>query len=238
MNIVGIVPARAGSKGLVRKNVRVLGDKPLVQWAMDAALTARTLSALYVSSDDPDVLDLARARAGAIALERPADLAADDSPAIDYVRHVLAAYEASGQRADAVCIVQPTSPFTLGDDVDACVEVLEQTGADTVVTVVEMPHDVHPVKAKRLVGGRLEPYLEEERGRMSKADLPPAYVRNCSVYLTRREVVESGVIIGQDCRGVVMPRARSVDINDAFDFRFAQFLWAERNATETFQPAR
>lgn len=221
MKILGIVPARAGSKRLPGKNLRNLGGKPLVAWALEAAVGSTKLNRVLVSSDDQGVLEIARGFEGVTALERPGDLASDTSPAIDYVRHALSE---TSESFEIVVIVQPTSPLTRSSDIDATIELLLETGADSAVTVVRVAHDVHPLKFKRMEGTRLFPYLEEERGRTAAHDLPSVYVRNCAVYVTRRGVIERGLILGEDCRGFEMPRSRSVDINDEVDFAFADFL--------------
>jgi CMP-N,N'-diacetyllegionaminic acid synthase len=218
--ILGIVPARAGSKRVPRKNVRLLGGKPLVSWVLEAGLAARSLDRLVVSSDDDEVLGLAHAH-GVEGIRRPAELATDTAPAIDYVRHVLGTHP-----ADVIVILQPSSPLTLPADIDATVDLLQATGADSAVSVVKLDHAIHPVKLKVLDGDRLLPFLEEERGRMAAHELPSVYVRNCAVYATRRSVVQGGQIIGADCRAYVMPRERSIDINDELDLSFAEFLVA------------
>jgi CMP-N,N'-diacetyllegionaminic acid synthase len=160
-----------------------------------------------------------------LPLKRPPEFAADDSPAIDYVRHALAVLEQNQERRfDVVVILQATSPFTLPADIDGTIDLLRASGADTAVSVMRVDHAVHPVKLKTMSGDRLLPFLEEERGRMAAADLPEVFVRNCSVYATRRAVIESGRIIGDDCRGYVMPRERSVDINEPLDLELAEFL--------------
>ncbi len=127
-------------------------------------------------------------------------------------------------------ILQATSPFTLPEDIDATIELLLSSGADTAVSVMKVDHAVHPVKLKTMSGDRLLSYWEEERGRMAASELPEVFVRNCSVYATRRAVIESGRIIGDDCRGYVMPRERSLDINEALDLEFAQFLLSRQGS--------
>ncbi len=227
MATLGIVPARAGSKRLPGKNVRLLGGKPLVAWAIEAARGARRLDRLVVSSDDERVLAVAASYEPGLPLRRPAELASDTSPSIDYVRHALSVIEERGEGPfEIVVIVQPTSPFTLPEDIDATVELLERTGADSAVTVVRLDHAVHPAKLKVMEGDRLRPYLEDEAGRMAEHELPAVFVRNCSVYATRRHVIDRGSIIGADCRGLVMPRERSLDINEELDFRLAEVLLA------------
>jgi CMP-N,N'-diacetyllegionaminic acid synthase len=207
------------------KNLRLLGGKPLVEWALEAALRARSLDRVVVSSDDDAVLAIAGRAPRAGALRRPAELSTDTAPAIDYVRHALASLEAEGEaRYDAIAIVQPSSPLTEPADIDATVDLLWRSGADSAVSIVRLEHAVHPLKLKVLDGDRLLPYLEEERGRRAAHELPAVYVRNCAVYAARRHVVDAGEIIGADCRGYLMPRERSVDINEEIDLAFADFL--------------
>jgi CMP-N-acetylneuraminic acid synthetase len=229
LSVLGIIPARGGSKRLPRKNVRLLAGKPLVAWTIEAARGSRRLNRLVVSSDDPEVLRIAHDYDPRLALERPASISGDQSPAIDFVRHALKALETTGAaRFDAVAILQPSSPFTSAADIDATIDLLATSGADSAVSVVQLDHAIHPLKMKVMEGDRLLPYLDEERGRMAAHELPTIYVRNCSVYVTRRQAIDRGQVIGDDCRGYVMPRERSLDINEESDLLFAEFLLARR----------
>jgi CMP-N,N'-diacetyllegionaminic acid synthase len=231
LRVLGIVPARGGSKRLASKNLRLLGGKPLVAWAIEAAQAARRVERLIVSSDDSHVLEIAANYDPALPLRRPDELCTDTSPAIDYVRHALAMLEESDQhRFDAVAIIQPSSPFTTAADIDATIDLLETSGADSAVSVMEVSHDLHPLKFKTMQGDRLLPYFEAEAGRMAAHELPRVYVRNCSVYASRRATLEAGQIIGDDCRGYVMPRERSLDINDSLDLSFAEFLLSQNHS--------
>jgi CMP-N-acetylneuraminic acid synthetase len=233
LKTLGIVPARGGSKRIARKNMLHLAGKPLVAWAIDAACAARSLDRVVVSSDDAEILQLTRRRDPTLALERPAEISGDLAPAIEYVRHALAELESRGEGPfDAVAIVQPSSPLTRAQDIDATVELLETSGADSAVSVMRLDHAVHPLKMKTLDGDRLLPYLEEERGRMAAHELPAVYVRNCAVYATRRASIDRGQVIGDDCRGYVMPRERSLDINEEMDLLFAEFLLARGKLAE------
>ena len=226
MNILGIIPARAGSKRLPGKNLRQLGGRPLVRHAIDLATECPSLTAIVVPSDDEGVLELAARDRRVSVLRRPAELATDIAPAIDYVRHALMAMEAEQVQYDAIVILQPTSPLTLPADVEGTIRLLADSGADSAVSIVRVDHALHPAKFKVLAGDRLLPYFEDERGRMAAHELPPVYVRNGSVYAVRRTTVEAGELIGPDCRGFEMPLERSIDINDELDFAFCEFLWA------------
>lgn len=112
----------------------------------------------------------------------------------------------------------------MSEDIYATIDLLKNSNADTAVSVVRLEHATHPAKLKVMYGNKLLPYLEEEKGRMAEHELPKLFVRNCAVYATLCEVIERGQIIGENCVGYVMPRERSVDINDEMDLAFAEFL--------------
>lgn len=227
MKCIGIIPARAGSKRLLGKNRRMIGGRTLVQWVFDAAAKAKKIDKVVVSSDDAEILEWVWANATDAACERPPEISRDESPAIDYVRHALGFVERRGDGPfDVVAILQPSSPLTLPADIDATLGLLESSGAESAVSVVRLEHAVHPLKLKVMVGDMLFPYLEEERGRMAQHDLPPVFVRNGAVYAARRSLIERGLVVGDDSRGYVMPRNRSIDINDEVDLAFAEFLVA------------
>jgi CMP-N,N'-diacetyllegionaminic acid synthase len=225
MFVLGIIPARGGSKRVARKNVRRLAGKPLVSWAIEAGRHAQRVDRLVVSSDDDEVLDIAAKYDRRLPLRRPPELSTDTSLAIEYIRHAIQTLEtAQSPRIDAVVVIQPSSPLTLACDIDSTIDLLHASGADSAVSVVELRHDLHPAKLKRMQGDRLLPYYEDEQGKMASHELPRVFVRNCSVYASKRAAIDAGRIIGDDCRGFIMPRERSVDINDELDFAFTEFL--------------
>ena len=222
MRVLGIVPARGGSRRVESKNLRKLGERTLVQRAIDAALESKSLARVVVSSDTPEVLRAAR-ESGCLALHRPPQLCTDRSLAWEYVEHALTSI--SEEAFDAFCIVQPSSPFTRADDIDNCARLLNEMGTRSVASVVKVDHFVHPRKLKRLDGGMLRAAFAEEKGRMAEHELEVVHARNGSVYLSRVEVLEEKRVIDEnDCCGYEMPRERSVDINDEMDLAFAQLL--------------
>ena len=142
------------------------------------------------------------------------------------MRHAVDALEQGGDGTfDAVAIVQCTSPFTAPEDLAGAVAQLERSGADSVVSVARIDAALHPLKLKRLEGDRLVPYLEDDDMAPSH-ELPPLWLRNGSIYLSRREVIAAGRILGDDVRGFEMPPERSLDIDTPTDLAFAEFLIA------------
>lgn len=219
--VLAIIPARGGSKRVPGKNKKELGGKALVRYVIEAALNATLIQDIAVSTDDDDILAISRDYPSVFSIKRPSEYATDLSPAIEYVLHAL---DYLSKDYDAIVILQPTSPFTTFEDIDNTIQLLWATGADSAVSVMKLDHAIHPVKLKILRGGKLLPYWEEEKGRMAAHELPELYVRNCSIYVSDIKSIKAGKIIGDDCAAYVMPRERSLDINDPIDFEFAQFL--------------
>jgi CMP-N,N'-diacetyllegionaminic acid synthase len=222
LRILGIIPARKGSKRVPGKNTKLLGGIPLIEYSLKAALAAKSFTNLVVSSDDEEVRNIVGRYRTVRFIERPADLATDTSPAIDYVRHALAQV---GENWDLVVIVQPTTPFVRGEDIDGTIELLHTQKAKSAVSVVKLEQMHHPYKLKIMSkDGVLLPFLEDEGHIKAAHELPDVYSRNGGVYVTTMDTINDGLIIGDPCLGYVMPFERSVDINYPVDFDFAEFL--------------
>jgi len=224
MTILAVVPARGGSQRVPRKNLARLGGRTLVRRALDTALLAACFDTVVLSSDDDEILREAEG-SGAVALRRPADLATATSTTLEAVRHALGELDPSAERFEAVAVVQATSPFTAPEDLAGAVELLVRSGSESVVSVVRVEAALHPLKLKTLgPEGRLLPYLADDAMARSQT-LPPLWVRNGSVYLSRRDVIERGLMLSEsDTRGYEMPAGRSFDVDTPRDLAFARFL--------------
>lgn len=221
MRTLGLVPARGGSLRVPRKNLAVLDGKTLVRRALETALAAGCFDRVVVSSEDDGILAEAEGL-DVVALRRPVELASETARAGDVALHALQELDDPGAPIEAVAILQCTSPFTAPEDVVGAVALLERTGAESVVTVSVADAAHHPLKLKRLEGDRLLPYLEDDRLAPSH-ELERLWLRNGSVYVFRRDVVEHG-LEAEDVRGYEMPAERSFDIDTPRDLAFAEFL--------------
>ncbi|MEM9544444.1 MAG: acylneuraminate cytidylyltransferase family protein [Bacteroidota bacterium] len=219
--VLTIIPARGGSKRVPGKNKKKLAGKELIRYAIEASLHSKETDTIVVSSDDEDILSIGREYPSVICLRRPEEISGDKALAITYVHHAL---EQLSESFDLVVIVQPTSPFTLGSDIDSTIRLLDNKRADSSVSVMQLDHAIHPLKLKIKKDNELFPYLEEEKGRMAAHELSELYARNGSVYVSRITNIHEGKIIGDVCLGYEMPRERSLDINDKLDFEFAEYL--------------
>jgi CMP-N-acetylneuraminic acid synthetase len=224
MRTLAVVPARGGSKGLPGKHLRLLAGRPLLAYTAEAALGSRTLTRTVVSTDDDAIAAAARSLGLDVPFRRPAALAADDTPMLPVLQHALA--EAGAKAFDAVVLLQPTSPLRRSAHVDDAVRLLESSGADSVVSVVEVPHQFSPVSVMRLDEGRLRGYVD---GPMitRRQDKPQLFARNGpAVLAVRAPVLAGGSLYGTDIRPLIMSAEDSVDIDSAADFDYAAFLLA------------
>lgn len=223
MAVLGILPARKGSKRVPGKNTKLLNGKPLVEYALSACVKSFRIDKLVVSSDDDAVEEIVQQYRTARFIRRPEKLSLDESPAIEYVHHVLEALNNS--TINVVVIIQPTTPFVTSADIDSTIDLLlSDPAADSAVSVMQIEQLYHPWKLKVMQNKRLLPFLVDEKGIKAAQELPAVFVRNGAVYATHLKVVQAGQIIGDNCLGYVMPFERSIDINYPIDFEFAEFL--------------
>jgi CMP-N,N'-diacetyllegionaminic acid synthase len=225
MRVLGLIPARGGSERLPGKNLAEIGGRTLVRIALETAAASERLDAVALSSDDEAILAEAEGLPGVVRVRRPPELATAAALAFDVAVHALAELEPEGaERFDALALIQCTSPLTAAEDIDGTIALVERTGAGSAVSVTRVPSDVNPYAMKRLGDdGRLLPLLGEHGERPAR-ELPAVYVRNGSVYVSRRATIEGGTLLSGDVRGHVMPRERSLDINVAFDLTLARLL--------------
>jgi CMP-N,N'-diacetyllegionaminic acid synthase len=229
--VVGIIPARGGSKGVAGKNIRQVAGKPLIAYTIQAAQASRQLTHFFVSTEDTEIAKLAKALGSAV-LMRPPELADDHTPMLHVAEHSLSVLEPAEGRQDYVVILQPTSPLRTAEDIDAAISLLIETGADSVVSVYRVS-DHHPARMYRLVNDRLVPYASEPSGRL-RQELPPVYHRNGAIYACHRSLIQEGrTLFGQDIRPYIMPRERSINIDDELDLAFADFLIRQKKTLRT-----
>lgn len=216
MDVVGLIPAREGSKGIPRKNLAPVAGKPLLAWTIDATRGSRTLTRTIVSTDWEEAAELARQLAVEV-LGRPPDLASDDTPMLAVVRHALAEVGP----CDVLVLLQPTSPLRRAEHVDEAVRQLLESGADSVVSVVEVPHQFRPGKLMAIAEGRLVRLGWDPPDRHAGA---PLYARNGPAVLALRPERLGDDLYGGDCRPYLMEMADSIDVDEPGDLELAELL--------------
>jgi CMP-N,N'-diacetyllegionaminic acid synthase len=224
-----VIPARGGSKGIPRKNLAMLAGRPLLAWTADAAKAARALSRVVLSTDDPGLAEQGRSLGLDVPFLRPGRLAGDDTPILPVLIDVLDRLRTEhGFRADVVVLLQPTSPLRRAEHIDEAVERLASTGADSVVSVVSVPHHFSPVSVLREEGGRLRPY-ESGQTVTRRQDKPQLWARNGpAVLAVRVTTLRAGSLYGDDSRALPMSDEDSIDVDTSFDLEMADWLLRRR----------
>ncbi len=236
-NILGIIPARGGSKGVPRKNIRLLHGIPLIAYSISEAKKSRYLNRVVVSTEDAEIAEVAQ-KWGADIVLRPDDLAADDSPVLLALKQVvLHLSEKEGYDADIVVMLQPTTPFRRAPDIDNAVELLLKTNADSVISVCEAPHTCNPHWVRKIVDGRLRPYTDRDEDlHPMRQDLPKVYWRNGQIYAMKRSVLfDKDSLYGDDCRPYIMPRNFHINIDEELDLLLAGLI-IEKGLIEIDKP--
>ena len=235
MRVLALIPARGGSKGVPRKNIRLLAGKPLLAYTAEAALAAKRLSRIVLSTDDEEIARIGRQYGLEVPFIRPPELSQDDAPTLPVVQHALHWFEQKGEYFDSVCLLQPTNPLRQPEHIDGCIELLETGDADAVVSVLPVPHQYNPhwvyFQGQQ---GNLRLSTGEEAPISRRQDLPPAFHREGSLYVTRRDVLMvQDSLYGKKLVGFPMEPEFSVNIDGPLEWERAdQLLQLRSNMNE------
>lgn len=230
MKVLGVVTARGGSRGVPRKNVIPVCGKPLLAYTAEAAARARRLTRTILSTDDPEIAEVG-ARYGLEApFVRPSELALDTTPSLPVLQHAVRRLEEQGESYDAVCLLQPVCPLRTAEMIDGCIEMLETSGCDCVVTMLPVPSDFNPHWVYRQEpDGRMRLYTGETTPIPRRQELPPAFHREGSVYVTLRRILMDGnSLFGEHVRGFAVSPGDSVNIDLPEDVERAERLLVAR----------
>ncbi len=226
MKVLAIITARGGSKGIPRKNLALLAGKPLLAYTTEAALAARSLARVVLSTDDDEIAEVGRKLGVDVPFMRPAELSRDDTATLPVLQDVVRRLDEQGERYDAIFTLQPTNPLRRTSDIDGAVELLSSSGADSVIGFVDVG-ERHPARMKFIdsEGRVVDPPFAEAFEGQRRQDLPKMYLRDGSVYLTRREVlIEQNSIKGRDCRAWLVPAERACNVDVPLDLEMCEWL--------------
>jgi len=229
INLLAVIPARGGSKGLPRKNVLPLGGKPLIAWSIEQALESDFVSHIIVSTEDEEIAEVAQAYGAKVPFMRPEELASDTASGTDVLVHALKnAQEYYEMEFDWVLLLQPTSPLRSKEDITAAVQMAEKGGVDAVIGLKEVSEYPQWMKRKS-ENGRIFDYLDGAHKPSTRQELDVPYIVNGAIYLIRSSMLlEKGDFYAGVTKGYVMPKKRSVDIDDLMDFKMAEWLLQNR----------
>lgn len=220
--IISIIPARCGSKGISRKNIKLLAGKPLIAYTIEGALKSKYLNRVVVSTDDEEIEKISK-KYGAEIVKRPSILAQDDSPTIDAVFHVFESLEIQSEKRTVVVLLQPTSPLRNSQDIDNAIDLFLKDECDSVISVRESEHP--PFWAYKIDNQYLKPILENNYLKMRRQDLPKSYMPNGAIYISTVETLqEYRSFNSSNISPYIMPSIRSVDIDNELDFIVAESI--------------
>ncbi|MGZ5846929.1 MAG: acylneuraminate cytidylyltransferase family protein [Ramlibacter sp.] len=227
--VIATICARGGSKGLPRKNVLPFAGQPLIAHTIAQALACPGIDGVYVSTDDDEIAAVAQAHGARVPYRRPAALASDQAPKIPAIEHLVQHLEAAGERIDVVVDLQPTSPLREPHDIAGALALADQ--APLVVSVTEPSHNPYYSLVEVQEDGTLR--VSKPAQFVRRQDMPAVWGLNGSIYVWQRAALARAAREGFWSVGIkpsVMPRERSVDIDDALDFEWAQWLYLRRQA--------
>lgn len=218
-SVLAIIPARGGSKGVPRKNIRDVAGKPLIAWTIEEAKKSEYIDRLVVSTDDQEIADVAAQWGGEVPFLRPAELAQDETPGIAPVIHMLTTSE---YEYDLVVLLQPTSPLRTTEDIDGAIALMVSRNANACVSVVapdKSPYWMYFVDST----GHLVPLLEGDYAR--RQDIPPVYALNGAVYVAEVSwLLRKQSFVSDETVAYIMPKDRSIDIDTETDLAISNII--------------
>jgi len=224
--ILGLIPARGGSKGLPRKNIKSLLGKPLIAWTIEQALASKFLDRVIVSTDDKEIAEISKKYGAEIPFMRPKELAENNAKGIEVVLHAIDWFRGNDKRKqyDLIMLLQPTSPLRTIKDIDKAIELLFLKEAKAIVSVCEVDH--HPLWANILPkDGCMKDFIRREVMNKNRQELSVFYRLNGAIYLAYCDYIkEQESFFGEKTFSYIMPRERAIDIDNEIDFELAQIL--------------
>ncbi|SCL91513.1 acylneuraminate cytidylyltransferase family protein [Sporanaerobacter sp. PP17-6a] len=226
--VVGIIPARGGSKGIPRKNIKNLCGKPLIAWTIEEALKSKYIDRLIVSTEDKEIAEISREYGAEVPFLRPVELARDDTPGVEPVLHCINWLKTNENfESDYVCVLQCTSPLRTYRDINLCLEKVNNTKFDGIISVCEV--ETNPYWTNIFEGKKLIYFLEEGKKIKSRQALPKIYKYNGAIYIIRKEIlIKKETLETDNMTGYIMDNGSSIDIDSKMDFKFAELLIRER----------
>lgn len=224
MKILAIIPARGGSKGVPRKNIKVLGNQPLIAYSIESARQSKLLTEFVVSTEDEEIAKITKQYGAKVPFMRPIELSQDNTPTIDVVKHVINEYEKQNHFFDAVLILQATCPFRLENEIDECIEKFVTQGTDSLISVKEVPAHYNPHWVFEPNNeGNLTIATGEKQIISRRQDLPRAYARDGSIYITKTNVImEKNSLFGDSITYYENHNSKHVNIDTMEDWYYAE----------------
>ena len=231
--VLGIIPARGGSKGIPNKNIKNLCGKPLIAYSILSSQKAKLLDRTIVSTDSQSIMNVAKEYGANVPFLRPKHLATDNALSVDVVIHSLESlYENEAIEYDIVVLLQPTTPFRTSKYIDDSIRLLVESGCDSVVSFVDVRAN-HPARMYKITDSQIIPILDEGVSMSPRQELEKVYIRSGDIYACRKEfLLKEKKLMGGDCRPLIIDNSLSINIDTINDFFLAERLILERDNEE------
>lgn len=235
MKILGLIPARGGSKGVVGKNIKELGGKPLIAYTIEAARQSGVFTEIFVSTDSDNIAAVSKEYGVKVPFLRPAALALDTTPMLDVIRYTVEFYQKENVQFDAICLLQPTCPFRKPSHIKDAVLLFEQGKYDSLISVQEVPQKYNPhwVFVEKQ-SGELELFTKEKQPIARRQDLPNTFIREGSIYIFRQNTLDQYQNIYGNSIGYYLIKDETVNIDSMEDFTRAVELMAKLQSEHEF----
>ena len=234
MEIIAVIPARAGSKRIPGKNLKLLGEKPLVAWSIEVALASKSFERVLVSTEDSKIAEVAKSYSAEVPWLRPADLATDEATSEDVVIDLLGRINnEKGKLPKALMLLQPTSPFRSANSIHRAIDLFENNGGESVVSVSLSA--TSPYLCKILNGkGEMKPFIPDQPDIQRTQDMPPVYQLDGLIYLSSiQNLLNEKSFYSKHTRGLIIDDPHeSIDIDTPLDWLMAQAVLAQREAKD------
>ncbi|MDB4071845.1 acylneuraminate cytidylyltransferase family protein [Amylibacter sp.] len=235
--VLVIIPARGGSKGLPKKNIKMLADKPLIAWPIYAALGCNEVDKIIVSTDCVEIAKVARDSGAEVPFMRPAELSGDRASSMDVVIHAITMLEDKGDYFDYVVMLEPTSPLTESNDLSQALKLLTQSSirADAIVGIscIEATHPEFSIKQS--AGGLIKPAFAKNFSNLKRRqDVDELYFLEGSLYISSIKAFKlNKTFYGETTLGYVVPRWKSFEIDELVDFFCIEAILNNRDSLRT-----
>jgi N-acylneuraminate cytidylyltransferase/CMP-N,N'-diacetyllegionaminic acid synthase len=224
--ILGIIPARGGSKGIPNKNIRPVYGKPLIAYSIEAGLKSKYIDDIVVSTDSAAIKEVSEKYGAEVPFIRPVELSGDKAGTIDAVLHALDFLEKASRSYDYTVLLQPTSPLRTCEDIDSAIEAFLKSGRDSLVSLCEV--EENPYLMQTIENGRMKRLLEFD-GSLRRQDLPKVYIFNGAIYINKVKMLKCEKrFVNNDTLPFIMEDEKSIDIDTIADLKLAEFLIEER----------
>jgi len=218
--ILAVIAARGGSKGVLRKNIKTAGGKPLIAWVIEAAKKSKYIDRLILSSDDSEIISVAENFGCDAPFIRPPELAQDSSTVSDVIIHTLHKIP----DFDYIMLLQPTSPLIIAEDIDGCIEFCINSNLKSVVSVAEPGKNPYWTFTMEK-DNKLVPVFEQKYFQQQRQELPLVYIPTGAIYIADSKwFLKNKSFYADSTSGYIIPRKRSLDIDSEFDFKVFEAL--------------